>query len=956
MRKIYKGFFIAFVVILTFLLGNNSSKTVSADNKESVNYNKETIYNAASNYEKKEDRTIIIGDDKNYPPYSFIDENGNPSGFDIELAKAAAEAMGFKVKFKLGVWSDVRNELENGQIDAISGMFYSKEREKNYSFTAKYTKTNADVFTRKDKSVKDISELKGRTVVVETDEISGEYLKNENLDIKFIEVDSSEEALKLVAAKKYDYAVVSTLLGNYYIKKDKFSNLKGNGLAINSDDYCFAVKKGNDDLLFTLNGGLQILKATGKYDEIYNKWLGIYEEKTFYQQLIEHAWLIAAAALSIILLLLWNTTLKRRVVVRTRELSEANEALNKSKEELLASNEEIEASYNELVAIEEELRSQYEMLIESEENLKKSEERNRAIVMAIPDIIFVIDENAVFKDCQTKDNSVLIVPKSEFIGKTLWDVLPHEIAEIGFEKIKSALENDSLESFQYEIDTPAGIKYYELRVVKCREKETIAISRDITLRHIAEKELEEEKELLKTTLLSVGDGVIVTDIYGDVIILNKAAETLIGLKEQETKLMKFEDAFNIVDEVTKEKCDNPVKKALKSMTSQEATEYKILITKDCKEKMISYNVSLIKDNFGYIKGTVLVLRDVTVERKNQKKIEFLSYNDQLTGLYNRRFFEEELKRLDNKENLPFTIVMADVNGLKLINDSFGHAVGDELLKKVAAVMLNGCGNKGVVSRIGGDEFVILLPKTNIFEADELLKYISALSSKEQVASISLSISFGFDTKCYDDENIFEVLKKAEDSMYKKKLFEGPSMRGKTIGAIVNTLHEKNKREEQHSHRVSEYCDCLGKAMNLPDGEIQELRTVGLLHDIGKIAIEENILNKPGKLTDEEWEAIKRHPEIGYRILSSVNDMAELAEYVLAHHERWDGTGYPKGLKGEEIPLKSRIIAIADAFDAMISERAYRSALPKEVAVEEIIKNAGIQFDPELVKVFIEKVV
>lgn len=130
----------------------------------------------------------------------------------------------------------------------------------------------------------------------------------------------------------------------------------------------------------------------------------------------------------------------------------------------------------------------------------------------------------------------------------------------------------------------------------------------------------------------------------------------------------------------------------------------------------------------------------------------------------------------------------------------------------------------------------------------------------------------------------------------------------------------------------------------------------MLHDIGKVAIDENILNKPGKLIDEEWEKIKRHPEIGYRILSSVNDMAEMSEYVLAHHERWDGKGYPKGLKGEEIPLKSRIIAIADAFDAMTSERAYRSALSKEIAVEELIKNAGIQFDPELVKIFVEKVV
>ncbi len=822
----YKVFItVVTLILITFFLGNNSSNIVFADNKEVININKEPIYKETGNNEKKGDRTIIIGDDKNYPPYSFIDEKGNPAGFDIELAKAAGEAMGFKVKIKLGVWSEIRNELENGKIDAVAGMFHSEDREKAYSFTTKTAITSADIFTRNGKVIKDVSELKGKTVVVEADEMAGEYLKKQNLDINLIKVPSAEEALKLVSMKKYDYAAVPTIIGHYYIKKDKLSSLKGNGLAINPDDYCIAVKKGNDDLLFALNGGLQIIKATGRYDEIYNKCLGGYEEKTFYQKLIEHIWLIAAALVSILLLLLWNITLKKRVAVRTKELSEANDALNKSKRELLASNDEIEASYNELVAIEEELRSQYELLMESEENLKKSEERNRAIVTAIPDVIFVVDKNAVFRDCETKDTSTLIIAKNDFIGKTLWEVLPPKIAEIGFIKIKAALQNNSLESFEYEINTLVGKKYYELRVVKCRENEIIAIS-----------------------------------------------------------------------------------------------------------------------------------RDVTAERKNQKKIEFLSYNDQLTGLYNRRFFEEELNRLNKKENLPFTIVMADVNGLKLINDSFGHAIGDELLRKVAAVMLSGCGDKRIISRIGGDEFVILLPKTNALEADEILKNILVLASKEQVASINISVSFGFATKYYEEEDIFEIFKKAEDFMYKKKLFESPSMRGKTIGVIINTLHEKNKREEEHSNRVSEYCNCLGKAMNLPDGEIQELKTVGLLHDIGKIAIDENILNKSGKLTHEEWEELKRHPEIGYRILSSVNNMSEIAEYVLAHHERWDGKGYPKGLKEEEIPLKSRMISIADAFDAMISERPYKNSLSKETAIKELINNAGIQFDPELVKIFVEKVV
>jgi diguanylate cyclase (GGDEF)-like protein len=357
-------------------------------------------------------------------------------------------------------------------------------------------------------------------------------------------------------------------------------------------------------------------------------------------------------------------------------------------------------------------------------------------------------------------------------------------------------------------------------------------------------------------------------------------------------------------------------------------------------------------------GGLLILaisRNIAAEKQIREELEHLSYHDQLTGLYNRRFFEEELTRLDLEKNLPLTIVMADVNGLKLVNDSFGHAVGDELLKKVTQVMKKGFRKDNVIARLAGDEFVVLLPNTNTMETEKIIKNIKATASGEKVGTIDLSISFGFQTMVSQEEKIQDVLKKAEDFMYKKKLFEGPSMRGKTINTIISTLHEKNKREEQHSHRVSKLCESMGIALELTEDEIKELKTIGLLHDIGKIALEENILNKSGKLTDEEFEEIKRHPEIGYRILSTVNDLSEIAGYVLAHHERYDGKGYPKGLKEENIPLQSRIIAIVDAYDAMVSERSYRNALSEEVAIEELKRSAGSQFDASLTKVFIEKI-
>lgn len=339
--------------------------------------------------------------------------------------------------------------------------------------------------------------------------------------------------------------------------------------------------------------------------------------------------------------------------------------------------------------------------------------------------------------------------------------------------------------------------------------------------------------------------------------------------------------------------------------------------------------------------------------KRNKEIHYLSYHDALTGIYNRRRYEEEIKRLNTCDNLPISIILGDINGLKLINDTFGHDQGDELLKKAADVIKSACQAHDIVARWGGDEFIILLTNTKRVDAEETVKRIKANYSMEKVSAIDVSISFGWDTKENVHDDIEKVLKNAEDYMYRNKTLETESVRSKMITTIIKTLHEKNPREEKHSKRVSELCQEIGRAIGLSEIEIGKLKVGGLLHDIGKIAIEEGILNKPGRLDEHEWEQIKRHPAIGYRILSTAYEMLELSECILFHHEKWDGTGYPIGLKGEAIPRISRIIAIADCYDAMTSERSYRKALSEEAALEEIHKNAGLQFDPELVSAFIE---
>ncbi len=350
-----------------------------------------------------------------------------------------------------------------------------------------------------------------------------------------------------------------------------------------------------------------------------------------------------------------------------------------------------------------------------------------------------------------------------------------------------------------------------------------------------------------------------------------------------------------------------------------------------------------------------ILRNTTELKKAQRDYEYLSYHDQLTSSYNRRFFEEELINIDIKDNLPLSIAMIDLNGLKLTNDAFGHQMGDKMLCIVSDVLNSVCENSDFTARIGGDEFVLVCPKTSKKDMKKKIKKIHKKIEQAQDEAIVVSVSVGCDTKTDVSENIKTVLKKAEENMYSKKIIESQSMRNHTVQVIMKTLNEKNGREKIHSERVSAICRKIGEAMKMDSISIKELETAGLLHDIGKISINENILNKEGKLTVAEYNEIKKHPESSYQILKAIDAYAGLADDVLSHHERWDGKGYPRGLKEEEITVVSRIISIADAYEAMTSDRTYRKAMTKEEAIIELKNNAGTQFDERIVKIFEKKV-
>ena len=348
-----------------------------------------------------------------------------------------------------------------------------------------------------------------------------------------------------------------------------------------------------------------------------------------------------------------------------------------------------------------------------------------------------------------------------------------------------------------------------------------------------------------------------------------------------------------------------------------------------------------------------IVTDITEKRQAEVEIKYLSFHDKLTGLYNRAFFEEELKRLDTERTLPISLIMGDVNGLKLVNDALGHQEGDSLLITVAKLLRDSCRQNDIVARWGGDEFIILLPECNHETAAIILDRIKSNCKSINDLPIDTSISLGLASKLSIDQDVREILKEAEDKMYRHKLLEDRSTRSSFLNSLEKTLWARSHETKEHCQRMQEMTLVLGQAINLPESELDNLRLLATLHDIGKIAISSSILDNPGELTGEEWEAIKKHPEIGYRIALSSPEMAPIAESILYHHEHWDGTGYPLGIKGEEIPVLSRILTIADCYDVMINGRPYQKAVSHEEAWLELERCSERHFDPQLVKIAIK---
>ena len=939
---------ICFICVLLISGLTSNFYKISALNDEKI------IYESATEYD--------------YPPFSVV-TNGEADGFSVELLKAVANEIGIEIKFKVDQWDKIKSELENGQLDVLPLVGYSEERDKYFDFSVPYIVMRGNIFVRDDYTdIKSEQDLFGKDIIVMRGDNSQEYAERMGFTDNLILTDTYTEAFRLLSSGEYDAVLAQSLVGIKLINDLNITNIEAvTRMADNGIDrikvsldgfeqkFCFAVKEGDKDFLALLNEGLAIVSENGTYEALYVKWFPFLVDTAPNYTQIAFYFVVALIVIGIAFLLFSLIMINKQVKKQTAKL---NNNLNRNTimfdvmtKEYNSITDWLDYVLNEIIKMTDSKFGYIYLYNEKTKELtlnswSKGVMQECSVVEK--QTIYNLDQTGIWGEVIRQRKPMIINDFSEknplkkgypqgHVSLTKWMGIPifednEIVATIGLANREDDYDDNDI----YQVTALMNGVWNLIERAKYREKLAV------------------EKNKYLSTLVSIGDGVMVVGLDERIEIINKACAEMTGWNEEDAKGKYYKDVFRLSHENPEYQIMDPVQEVLKSGIRHDLSNHAILTSLDGRQFILEDSAAPVKNEKNEMLGVVLVFRDSTQRNKQMRQIEYLSFHDALTGLYNRRFFEEEIKRLDTPRNYPLTIIMADLNGLKLTNDAFGHHEGDNLLKKAANLFKIHLRAEDIASRWGGDEFAILMPQTTSENAGKIVARINQAGKKLNTDKGILSIAFGWETKTDSSMDIEKLFNKAEEYMYKRKVSESQGVRGMTIKTIINTLYEKSPREEQHSQRVKEVALKIAKAMKLSQHKIDDISTLGLLHDIGKIIVSGEILEKPGRLSAEEYEEIKKHPAIGYRMLTATNEFSSIAEGVLFHHERWDGKGYPNGIKGKAIPIEARIIGISDAYDAMISSRPYRKqGMTLEQARQELIRCAGTQFDPEIINLIIK---
>ncbi len=572
--------------------------------------------------------------------------------------------------------------------------------------------------------------------------------------------------------------------------------------------------------------------------------------------------------------------------------------------------------------------------------------------------VWEIDRSGMLKYVSDSIESVLGYKPSELINKkTIWFLNPKPL-QADFKKIAlDAMANHkSIASLENPVITKDGQTVWVVSgILPVFDKEgQLTGLQGFDINVTESKEIEEafikSERKFRSLFETMGEAFVLLEAVRDdnnqlinyrILEANKAYIEQTGLEDTHVINQLITDVFNVEQPPFLDKYDL----VDKTGDSVSFTRYFAPLEKH-------YRLSIYQPKKNHF---ATVLTDITKEKTLKTTIEHLSYHDKLTGLYNRRYYEEQLPLFTTKKYMPLSVLICDLNALKLANDAFGHDVGDQVIKAAADVLLKHQPPKSVIARTGGDEFVVLLPNTPYSDAITIMDKMKKASLNKEISHMYLSMSFGLATLESRDESFNMIYRRAENKLYAYKLKEGDTVRRNILDAIVKKVFTKYPVEKTHAEQVSAFAVKLGKKAGINEQGLDTLKQIAFYHDIGKIGVDEDIISKPSALSDMERLDMDRHPEIGYRLLISLPDKAHLAEHVLNHHENIDGSGYPRRLTGERISKYSKIIRICESYDTMIHDQIYQKAMSKEAAIKNLKAGIGTFYDETLTQLFIEMV-
>ncbi len=853
------------------------------------------------------DPIVFLGNHR-LPPMNYL-KNDQAKGLTVEIVKAMAERMEQPVIIELMDWSEAQQLVLEGEADALIQINVTEERELLYDFSDPLLESEFSIFIPSDKpGITNMLDLRGLTVAAEAKGFSALILERDSL-INIKPVPDLLSGFNMLLEGSVDAVVGDRWVGTYTLAENDIRGVTIANQPIDINYSSIAVRKGNTVLLAEINEALGEIKQDGTYQRIIDRWQAqevIYQtiEQERQQRLII-AGSLAALLITVAFVLVLLYTVKKRKQV--------------------------------------------------EQNLRKSENLFSSIFKHAPIGVALVSlegrflkTNQAMCDIFGYDHSDLMLMKVEDLSH------PEDLERDHF-KLKQLLNGETT-SYRMEkrFYHKTGRIVWGLLNVTLIQGDTGAPQHisshlvDLTERKQAEEALKESEEKHREILEAMEEGYYEVDLAGNLVFCNESFQKMTGYSYDELMGKSYKHFYNNSQEVFQ--VSNQIYKTGKPV---KAIDWPA-ITKGGSKLHLELSIALRRDEEGRAIGFRGVVRDITERRQVDEKIRYLSFHDQLTGLYNRHYLEEEMQRLDTKRQLPISIIMADLNGLKLVNDTYGHHTGDEMLKNAAEILKKLCREDDLLSRFGGDEFVLYLPRTPEKEAQKICNRIEKACRKELINDVPLSLSTGVAVKVYAEQKLLDVLGEAEDNMYRDKLTESRSGKSAVVNSLLQTLTEKSFETEAHTRNMQEAAKSIGEKLGLPISELHRLSLLITLHDIGKINIPEELLNKKESLSAAEWEIMKKHSETGYRIAKATDNFAHVAEDILAHHERWDGSGYPQGLKMEAIPMLARITAIADAYEVMSNGRPYKKTMNKNEIIAEFRRCSGTQFDPELVELFLSE--